>query len=224
MDNREGFAAIRVVVITGRRLDGEAFAALLSASDKFQVLFTTADTDVALELCRHERPQVMLCDAQLADRDTWHAVVSFLRQEQSIPVLLLDDELNLGRLAAALQLPAMGYYTRNAPFWEVAGGLRRLAQGERAFEIIVRERLVKSSQGWRIRHTRGSSPLDRLTPREKQVMRLIALGRSVRDCAQILSLAQSTVDNHKSRMMKKLGLRKCQDLTRLAIREGLIRI
>jgi DNA-binding NarL/FixJ family response regulator len=55
-------------------------------------------------------------------------------------------------------------------------------------------------------------------------MRLIALGRSVRDCAHILELAQSTVDNHKSRLMKKLGLRKSQDLTRLAIREGLIRI
>ena len=56
------------------------------------------------------------------------------------------------------------------------------------------------------------------------MLRLIALGRSVRDCAHILDLARSTVDNHKSRLMKKLGLRKSQDLTRLAIREGRIRI
>jgi len=222
--NGDASAAIRVVVITARRLDGESLATLLDSSPEFHVAYATTSAEDALDLCRFERPDVILCDAVHADRDTWHSVVAFLRDEHAVPVLLLDDELNLGRLAAALQLPDMGYFTRGAAFWELAAGLRHLAAGERAFEPVVRERLVETARGWRIEHTRGSSPLDQLTPRETQVMRLIALGRSVRDCAQILELARSTVDNHKSRLMKKLGLRKSQDLTRLAIREGLIRI
>jgi DNA-binding NarL/FixJ family response regulator len=224
MPHGDDSAATRVVVITGRRLDGESFAALLDASRQFHVLYATTSTEDALELCRYERPDVMLCDATLADQESWHSVVTFLRQEYAVPVMLLDDEVNLGRLAAALQLPGMGYFTRDATFWEIAVGMRRLAAGERAFESGVRDRLVQTAHGWRVRHTHGCSPLDQLTPRETQVMRLIALGRSVRDCAHILELAQSTVDNHKSRLMKKLGLRKSQDLTRLAIREGLIRI
>ena len=224
MPNGDDSAATRVVVITGRRLDGESFAALLDASLQFHVLYATTSTEDALELCRYERPDVMFCDATLADQQTWRSVVTFLRQEYAVPVMLLDDEVNLGRLAAALQLPGMGYFTRNATFWEIAVGMRRLATGERAFESGVRDRLVQTARGWRVQHTHGCSPLDQLTPRETQVMRLIALGRSVRDCAHILELAQSTVDNHKSRLMKKLGLRKSQDLTRLAIREGLIRI
>jgi two-component system, LuxR family, secretion system response regulator SsrB len=220
--NGNGSAAIRVVVIAARRLDGESLAALLDASAEFHLLYTTTSTEDALELCRYELPDVMLCDASLADRDAWHSMVTFLRAEHCVPVMLLDDEVNLGRLAATLQLPGMGYFTRNATSWEIAFGLRRLASGERAFDAVVRDRLVQTARGWRILHARGCSPLDRLTPRERQVMRLIALGRSVRDCAQILALAHSTVDNHKTRLMKKLGIRKSQDLTRLAIREGLI--
>jgi DNA-binding NarL/FixJ family response regulator len=222
--NGDGSAATRVVVVSGRRLDGELLAALLDVSPAFHVLYTTTSTDDALEVCRFERPDVMLCDASLADRGAWHTVVTFLRHERSLPILLLDDELNLGRLAAALQLPGMGYFTRVATFREIAAGLRRLAAGERAFESVIRDRLVQTARGWKIEHTHDCSPLDQLTPRETQVLRLIALGRSVRDCAQILALAQSTVDNHKSRLMKKLGLRKSQDLTRFAIREGLIRL
>jgi DNA-binding NarL/FixJ family response regulator len=216
--------AIRIVVIADRRLDGEALAALLSADHEFTVIHIASSTDDALEYCRFDRPELMLCDATLADRESWHGVAEFLRHPRPVPVLLLDDELNLGRLAAALQLPAMGYYTRGATYAELADGLRRLAAGERAFEAAVRNRLEQTARGWKIEHTRGNSPLDRLTPRETQVLRLIALGRSVRDCAGILDLAQSTVENHKSRLMKKLGVRKSQELTRLAIREGLIRI
>jgi len=222
--NGNGSASTRVVIIAARRLDGESLAALLDGRSEFHVLYATSSTEDALELCRYDRPDVILCDASVADRDVWHSVVTFLRDEQAIPVLLLDEELNLGRLAAALQLEGMGYFTRGATYWEIAVGLRRLAAGERAFESVVRDRLVQTPRGWRIEHAWGCSPLERLTPRETQVLRLIALGRSVRDCAQILELAQSTVDNHKSRLMKKLGLRKSQDLTRLAIRVGLIRI
>jgi len=66
------------------------------------------------------------------------------------------------------------------------------------------------------------SDLDLLTPREMGVLKLIAQGNTVKHCAELLALAPSTVDNHKSRLMKKLGVHKSLDLTRLAIREGLV--
>ena len=106
--NGDASAAIRVVVIAARRLDGESLAALLDSSPEFHVAYATTSAEDALDLCRFERPDVILCDAAHADRDTWHSVVAFLRDEHAVPVLLLDDELNLGRLAAALQLPEHG--------------------------------------------------------------------------------------------------------------------
>lgn len=63
-----------------------------------------------------------------------------------------------------------------------------------------------------------------MTPREIEVLKLVALGHSVKDCAELLDLAPSTVDNHKARLMKKLGVHKALDLTRLAIREGLVNV
>jgi DNA-binding NarL/FixJ family response regulator len=72
------------------------------------------------------------------------------------------------------------------------------------------------------RRARSPSLLNLLTERQIQVMRLIASGMSVKDTADSLGLAPSTVDNHKSRLMKRLDIHKSSELTRLAIREGLI--
>lgn len=217
-------AAIRVAVLAGHHLDGESLAALLRASPEFCVLCSTTSPEYALSTCRYALAQVLVCDATWADGDVWADVTALVRHVQTVPVLLLDDEVNLGRLAAALSVPAMGYFTRSASFSELANGLRRLAAGERIFQAILHDHLKRTSRGWKLLRTQRLSPLGLLTPRETEVMRLVALGKSVRDCARILALAQSTVDNHKARMMKKLGLRKSQDLTRLAIREGLIHI
>jgi DNA-binding NarL/FixJ family response regulator len=220
------------VILAVHELDAESLAALLRTDHALEVLCATASAEYAFTMCRYQCPQVIVCDAALADRPEWQYVVTFVRQHKAVPVLLLDVDVNLGRLATAMTLPAAGYFTRGASWRELAAGLRRLACGEPVFEAAVYQSLEKTSQGWQVVYPSGDSPaphraespLARLTPRETEVLRLIAMGRSVRDCAEILSLAHSTVDNHKSRLMKKLGLRKSQDLTLLAVREGLIRI
>ena len=86
-------------------------------------LWATSSPEDALELCRYERPDVMLCDALLADREAWHSVVTFLRRQHSVPIMLLDDELNLGRLAAALRSRQGVLHARR----DVLGNCRRAA-------------------------------------------------------------------------------------------------
>lgn len=230
--DNNGAETIQIVIQACRELDAESLAALLHTDRGIEVLCATASAECAFTMCRYRRPRVMVCDAALADRDEWQYVVTFVREQKGTPVLFLDTELNHGRLAAALALPAAGYFTRGVSWRELSDGLRRIAAGEQVFEAAVYGILEETPRGWQINASNGEppaprragSPLDRLTPRETEVLRLVAMGRSVRDCAQVLALAQSTVDNHKSRLMKKLGLRKSQDLTLLAVREGLIHI
>ena len=89
---------------------------------------------------------------------------------------------------------------------------------EKAFD-----RVITSSRGFpEAPDPVNGKSLANLTLRERQVMRMLAEGKSVRQCADALGLAPSTIDNHKSRLMKKLSVHRSSQLTLLAIREGLI--
>ncbi len=127
-------------------------------------------------------------------------------------------------MSAILSTPRVGYFTRNEPFSDLAAGIQGLARGERAFGPCVKNHIHHTPRGWQLNYDQGDSNLAALTPREFEVLKLVAQGHSVKDCAELLDLAPSTVDNHKARLMKKLGVHKTLDLARLAIREGLVNV
>lgn len=215
-------STIRVVIVARRHFDGDALAALCRAYGDFCVLCTTVSVESASLVCAHRRPDVVLLDAAILNSENGCTIPSILAQFGDTPVLILDDDVNRARLAAILDMPRIGYTTRLVPCDIVAEAIRRLARGEREFEPAVSQHLQRTPQGWKLRHDTTHSLLARLTRRETDVLRLIAAGRTVKDCAVELGLSPSTVDNHKSRMMKKLGVHRAIDLTRLAVREGLV--
>jgi two-component system, NarL family, response regulator NreC len=215
---------IRLVIVTRLRLDGDALAALFHAHADFRVLCTTTSIKVASVVVRHRLPDVVLLDATLISHQDDQSDASFFEQFGQIPILLLDDSVNNGRLATILNAPRIGYLTRGAPFSELASGIHRLVNGERVFDAVAKSRLHQTPHGWQFRRDENGSHLATLTPREIEVLKLVAMGHSVKDCAELLDLAPSTVDNHKARLMKKLGVHKALDLTRFAIREGLVNV
>lgn len=217
-------AAIRLVLIAQRRLDCDALAALFQAHANFRMLCTTTSLKVASEIVRHRRPDLLIMDGELISQRSEERFDAVIAQFDPVPVMVLDDDINIGRLAAMLNSPRTGYFTRHIPFEELARGICRLVSGERAFAPVVLDRLQQTSNGWQLRKDERETPLSSLTPREVEVLRRVALGHSIKHCAEVLELAPSTVDNHKARLMKKLGVHKSLDLTRLAIREGLVSI
>lgn len=215
---------IRLVLVARRRLDCDALVALFHAHSHFRVLCGTTEIKIASEIVRHRRPDLVVMDGGLIDEGVDDSFDQIAEQLGRTPVLVLDEEIKNGRLAAILRAPGAGYFTRHAPFEELAKGIDSLVRGQRRFCLRVMERIQQSPQGWSLRADRNVTPVATLTPREIEVLKLIALGHSIKHCAEVLALAPSTVDNHKSRLMKKLGIHKSLDLTRLAIREGLVSV
>lgn len=213
---------IRIVIVARRQLDAEGLAALCQKHPLFRVLTAVNQLEAAALLCQHRRPDVLLVDADLVGADACRVFAALIDQFVGIPILIVDDEIHDARLAALIGLPQLSYFSRNAPFVELASGIERLARGERAFETSLLERLQETPQGWTLRRNVTGSPFAHLTPREIEVLRLIALGNTIKACAKQLSLSPSTVDNHKTRLMKKLGVHRSLELTRLAVKEGLI--
>jgi DNA-binding NarL/FixJ family response regulator len=99
----------------------------------------------------------------------------------------------------------------------------QIRAGRTAFCPAADQYLVHTKSGLRFDPPATGSPLEKLTPRELEILLHLADGLSVRRCAERLRLSESTVDNHKSRLMRKLDVHNVVELVRLAAREGLLR-
>lgn len=217
-------SAVRLVLVARRRLDCDALAALFHSHARYRVISTTVSLKVAAEIVNHRRPDLVVLDGGVIDEQADETFERISEQLGHTPILVLDDDIRNGHLAAILHSGRAGYFTRHAPFDEVARGIEALVRGECAFGPLVMERIHHTPHGWEFRPNGHATPIAALTPREVEVLKLVALGHSIKHCAEMLALAPSTVDNHKARLMKKLGIHKSLDLTRLAIREGLVSV
>lgn len=153
------------------------------------------------------------------------AITDVAKLQTSYPrakVLVLDDSANDGRALMSLRTDARGYLTTAQTGAEIIAAVRKCAVGERVFAPEIAARLTVTPEGIRLKGPDGEGPLAGLTPREREVMTYLSLGYTVKQAASTLGLRPSTVDNHKTRLMKKLNVHKTVELTRLAFRFGLV--
>ena len=216
--------AIRLVLLLANSLDCEAISTLFSQLQRFDVLKTTADFDFGLARCRRLCPDVVIVDPKAAS-DSPGRAIEMTRHGHAGHILILDDRLYESRLATVLAMPAVSYITRQAGFAALQRAtIQVVTEGRRVFDPAIVDRICRTPRGLRLDQAHDRPSIASLTPRELEVMRLLAQGRSVRECAKQLQLAESTIDNHKSRLMKKLRIHKAAELTHLAIRDGLITV
>lgn len=213
---------IRVVLLLANSLDCESLTETLSRHPDIEVLAATADIDFGLVRCERLCPQVLILDPKVAS-DGVQRAAEMVRLREVEHLLVLDDRLHEGRLAAILSMPAVSYLTRQSGLGPLLSAIPQIAKsGNRAFDPAIRQRIRRDTRGLSLERPTNRPSVASLTARELQVMKLLADGFSVRRCAERLELAESTIDNHKSRLMKKLDIHKVVELTHMAIREGLI--
>jgi DNA-binding NarL/FixJ family response regulator len=183
-----------------------------------------ADVDAALKHCERAKPKLklLIVDPKVSENAVSRALAA-LRAKHVRHVLVLDRRPREGRLVEVLHEPATSYLSREVAPAALAAAIEAiLAHGTRAIDPDLLPRLRRTGRGYEFHDGPDVRSVASLTFRERQVMQLLAQGMSVRECADMLGLAPSTIDNHKARLMKKLGIHKASDLTRAAVREGLI--
>lgn len=140
-------------------------------------------------------------------------------------VLLLDDRPRDARIAAVLTMSKVSYLSREAGPEEFLDTLSDVLKTQsRVFDPSVVKRIRRTRQGLKLAASKRGVSIAQLSERERQVMRRLAAGATVRQAAEELGLAPSTVDNHRTRLMKKLGVHKATELTRRAFRDGLLHV
>ena len=230
-----GQAQLRVLAADDQRVVREGLALLLSLLPGVDVAGTAADGEEALALAAKLKPDVVLMDLRMPGMGGVEATRRLRAADPSVSVIVLTTYADDHSVVSALQAGAIGYLTKDAGPDEIRQALERVRSGQAVIDPAVQRHLVEAiaaggdpaGQGAQTAPGRaGSSSAasalpDRLTPREAEVLGLIAAGLSNAEIASRLVLSEATVKSHINRMLHKIGARDRAQAVSYAYRNGL---
>jgi DNA-binding NarL/FixJ family response regulator len=219
-------APIRVLAADDQRVVREGLALLLSLLPGVEVAGTAADGEEALALAAELKPDVVLMDLRMPGIGGVEATRRLRAADPSVSVIVLTTYADDRSVVSALQAGAVGYLTKDAGAAEIRQALERVRNGQAVIDPAVQRHLVDAiaatGQGTQV--ALGSSaavPPDGLTPRETEVLGLIAAGLSNAEIAARLFVSEATVKSHINHMLPKIAARDRAQAVSYAYRHGL---
>jgi two-component system, NarL family, response regulator NreC len=168
------------------------------------------------------KPDVVIFGIGSKHSPNWATVQMLCNQQPTIRSLVLDETVRTRNIRTVLKLGIRGYWTKHATFNQIIQATRCLAAGEQSFCPEVDQYLFRNRHGLHYHPAHTGNPLQMLTTRETELLTLIVHGLTLKQCSQQMGISINTVDNHKTRLMRKLDVHKNIELVRLAVREGLV--
>jgi DNA-binding NarL/FixJ family response regulator len=211
---------LRVLLVEDHTLVRSGIRTLLEASREVEVIGEAADGREAVELARKLQPQVVLMDVAMGELNGIDATRQITAMEPQPRVLILSMHADEQYVFEALKAGAGGYVLKSAAVKELMSALREVAAG-RSFVSPSLTRVVLDDYVRRAKGQRTFSEADKLTAREREVLQLIAEGKSSAEVAEVLCISSRTVETHRHNLMEKLGIHSIAGLTKFAIRHGL---
>jgi DNA-binding NarL/FixJ family response regulator len=219
---RSARATIQIVVVDDQEVVRAGFAALLDTQPDFTVVGTAADGAAAVRICTDQRPDVVLMDVRMPVMDGIEATIRLLAGSDPPRVLMLTT-FDLDKYVYdALSAGASGFLLKDVTAERLFDAVRVVAAGDALLAPAVTRRLIGEFARLRPRPSTGPPPLAGLTPRETEVLRLVAEGLSNPEIAARLVVSEETVKTHVSRMLGKLGLRDRTQAVVAAYESGLV--
>jgi two-component system invasion response regulator UvrY len=171
----------------------------------------------ALEMARAEKWDLAILDVSLPDRSGLEVLKEIRGLDPAIPVLVLSMHSEEQFALRTLRAGASGYVTKKTAPQEIGEAVRRVLAGGRYITPSIAERMALA-----IADPKDKSPHERLSDREYQIFRRLALGKTVKEIARELSVSVQTVSTHRARILAKMGFQTNAELTEYAIRDHLL--
>lgn len=204
----------RVIVVDDQTVVREGLVLILGLLPGVDVAGAATNGEEALRLVARERPDVVLMDLRMPKMDGVAATKRICAEFPDTRVVVLTTYSDDDSVLAALRAGARGYLTKNARSEDIAQAIADVLGGESHLDPVVQRRLVELA-------TTDRSPANGLTPRELQVLRLIAEGRSNNEIARQLYITEGTVKTHVNNLFAKAGVRDRAQAVTYAFRHGL---
>lgn len=211
---------IRVLIADDHTLVRDGVRALLATAEDIEVVAEAADGREAVERARAAHPDVILIDIAMPGLGGLEAVPILKREMPQARVLILTQYDQADYVRRFLKLGVSGYVLKKAAGTELIAAIRAAHRGGLVLDpAIAREAMADPVTSG----VTGGDPYDELTERERQVLKLVAEGRSNKEVATFLEISVKTAMTHREHVMQKLNLHDRTELTRFALRRGIIR-
>ncbi len=208
--------AIRVLLADDHTIVRQGLKLILAAQPDFEVVGEAANGREAAELAEKLKPDIVLMDVQMPDLNGIEATRRMVAANARIKVLVLSMHKEALYVREVLKAGARGYILKDAIDTELLSAMRSVARGDGYISQAVSGALVADYR------EQSSNPLDLLSTREREVLQLIAEGKTNKEVATKLNLSVYTVDSHRGKIMEKLNLHSAGELVRFAIKNGLV--
>ena len=204
---------ITVMLVDDHALVRKGFRRMVEDDPEIRIVAEAKNGREAIQLAQELKPQVIVMDMAMPEMDGVEATREILKRVPKTAVLMLSMYDNENYVRNAFDAGAQGYILKNADAIDLPSAIKDVAAGKRVLDPGLTAGARETADG-----------LDRLTPREKQILQLIAEGHSNKEIAGLLNLSVNTVAVHRANLMDALGVHRTAELVLYAIRNGLVRL
>jgi two-component system, NarL family, response regulator NreC len=209
--------SVRVVIVDDHAVVRSGLRMLLDAADDIETVGEAGTAREAVFEVRAHKPDIVLLDVGLPDRSGIEAAPDLLREAPEARVLILSMEDDPSYVRQAFAAGASGYILKEAADAELVTALRAVAAGERYVHPALGARMATADA-----EAAAQAEADPLSDREREVLRLLALGHTNQEIASMLFISVRTAETHRAHIMRKLRLNTRAELVRFALAQGLL--
>ena len=208
---------IRILIADDHAIVAEGLKHLVEAQSDLQVVATVGDGRAAVQAAKQTEPDVVLMDLSMPELNSADAARAIIDERPECKVIVLSMYAEREYVRRALKAGATGYVVKRSAAKELVEAIRAVHAGQRYLSPRVADVVIDDYAG-----DGKADLLEKLSAREREVLQLLAEGRTGAEIAQRLTLSQKTVETYRARLVEKLGIRDVAGLVKFAIQRGLV--
>jgi two-component system, NarL family, response regulator NreC len=212
---------IRVLLADDHTLVRQGFRRILEDDPRIEVVGEVGTGLAAIEQAKALKPDVVIMDLSMPELGGLEASAEILKGDAGVKILILSMYSNEAYVRKALEIGAMGYVLKNAIEVDLTRAVMALAEGHNYLSPEISKLVIDNMKSGG-RGEKGGDAYDRLTLREKEVLQLIAQGKSNKEIAVLLNISVNTVAVHRAHVMDTLGFHRTAELVLYAVKKGIV--
>jgi len=209
---------IKVLVVDDHAIMRDGIRALLGLHDDIEIVGEASEGKEAIEKVRELAPDVVVMDIAMPGMDGLEATRRIRKKSPKVKVLVLTQHDNREYILSAIKAGTTGYVPKRALGSDLVSAIRTVYKGDSFLYPSAAAALIEDY----LQQAKREEPYDRLTAREREILKLIAEGHTSREIAEMLFVSLKTVLGHRTKIMEKLDLHNRSELIRYAMRKGLV--
>lgn len=214
---------IEVLLVDDHKIMRDGLKAILRAHAEYRIAGEAASGHEAVLMAKSMRPHVVVMDLNLPGLSGLEATCEIIRHQPETRIVVLSMYDDDATVMEALRAGARGFVLKSGSDADLVQALGTVARGGSYLSPRIAGQFLSHIRKGDVNQVGAASELDRLSPRERQVMRLVADGKSSKEVATLLNLGVETVRGYRKTLMKKLGVTNVAELTQLALKLGVTR-